>query len=226
MKPVETVPIPGKMRLLQRDRRGYPVPWIVQRDLDGRPFFVINDTERVSVAARRKVCGICGQKLERENWLIGGPGAAFHEHGAFLDPPMHKACATYALRVCPYIAGRYTKRVDEALAKFGRWPPGIAWLSDESMIPEQPPFFVLARARRVVFDQEPGERHRFRPERPWLAVEFWKDGVEIGEGEARERLAASEKWVWNADDLAFWPRSVIGFIDTETEDGVPVGRAL
>jgi hypothetical protein len=193
------------MRLLPRDWRGYPVPWIVQRDLTGRPFFVINDVERVAAGARRKLCGICGTKLEREAWLVGGPGGAFHEHGAFIDGPMHKACATYALRVCPYIAGRYTKRIDAALAKHGRWPAHMRWLEEASMIPEQPPFFALARTRRVSFNRDEG-KFRFIPERPWLAVEFWRQGVQITEADARALLAASDRWPWTAEDLTHWPQ--------------------
>jgi hypothetical protein len=204
-KPVEAVPIPPKMRLLPKDRRGYPVPVIVQRDLTGRPFFVINDTEVVNKTARQKLCGICGQKLERDIWLVGGPGGAFHEHGMFIDGPMHKACATYALRVCPYIAGRYSKRIDDTLAKHGKWPAHMRMLAEESMIPEQPPFFVLARTRRVAFEVREQGTHRFIPERPWLAVEFWRRGVEISEPEARELLAASERWMWTPADLMHWP---------------------
>ena len=36
-----------------------------------------------------------------------------HENGAFADPPGHRACVTYALQVCPYLAApSYAKRID------------------------------------------------------------------------------------------------------------------
>jgi hypothetical protein len=200
------VEVPPKMRLLDRDRRGYPVPWIVQRDLTGRPFFVMNDMERTMACGRRKVCGICGAKLERDVWLIGGPGAAFHEHGAYLDPPMHRQCATYALQVCPYIGARYSGRADLALVKHGKWHPAQRVLTDETMIPEQPPFFVLARtgaARMIVEDKAP----RFLPRRPWLAVELWRWGEQITEAEAVAQLAANERWPWTPGDLIHWQAS-------------------
>jgi hypothetical protein len=199
------VEVPGRMRLLGKDRRGYPVPWIVQRDLTGRPFFVMNDVAKVVACGRQKLCGICGQKLERDSWLIGGPGAAFHEHGAFLDPPMHKACATYALRVCPYIAARYTGRVDEALVSHGKWDPRQRTIKEDGMLPEQPPFFVLARAATVRAVVELPEPPRFHPRRPWLAVEFWRHGVEISDSDARELLTVSERWPWTPSDLVHWP---------------------
>ena len=108
----------------------------------------MNDAAKVLACGHRKVCGICGQKLERDVWLIGGPGAAFHEHGAFLDPPMHRGCAIYALMVCPYLGARYTGRVDAMLVKQGRWDPRQRAIEEGwHMIPEQPPFFVLARTK-------------------------------------------------------------------------------
>jgi hypothetical protein len=203
LKPQQTVEIPWKMRLLDRDRRGYPVPWIVQRDLTGRPFFVLNDMQRTLACGRRKVCGICGHKLERDVWLIGGPGAAFHEHGAYLDPPMHRACATYALKVCPYIGSRYTGRVDMALVKHGKWDSRMRVITEDHMIPEQPPFFVLAKTQRASMSADDGTP-RFHPVRPWQAVEFWRWGEQITEADARDRLASSEKWPWTAADLPHW----------------------
>jgi hypothetical protein len=206
LKPVETVEVPIKMRMLARDRRGYPIPFIVTRDLTKRPFFTINDVGRVIICGRRKVCGICGQKLERDTWLIGGPGAAFHEHGAYLDPPMHKACATYALQVCPYLGARYTGRIDAALAKTGVWEPDRRILAEEHMIPEQPPFFVLARTAAAPLELRDNQTPYFHPVRPWLTVELWHDGLQIDDATARERLAANDKWPWTPKELPFWPQ--------------------
>lgn len=207
MKAVEAVEIPPKMKLLPRDRRGYPIPWIVQRDLTGRAFFVMNDMVKSVACGRRNLCGICGKKLERDVWLIGGPGAAFHENGAYLDPPMHRACATYALKVCPYIGSRYSKRVDESLLKFGKWDPRQKVITDELMIPQQPPFFVMAKTAKATMSLdrlEDGGGMRFHPKRPWLAVEFWRHGQQLTEPEAREALAASDAWPWSPNDLMHW----------------------
>lgn len=206
-RPQDIVPVPPKMRLLPRDRRGYPIPWIVQRDLTGRPFFIVNDTEKTTACGRRKVCGICGRKLERDAWMIGGPGSAFHEQGMFLDPPMHYECAAYALKVCPYIGARYTGRLEEALSRQGKWPANLRLVITESAIPEQPPFFALARASRVAWALGSDGAPVFRPHRPWIGVEFWRWGGQISEAEARERLAADQRSPdWTAETLAWWPR--------------------
>jgi hypothetical protein len=174
---------------------------------------VINDTERVSACGRRKVCGICGQKLERDAWLIGGPAAAFHEHGAYLDPPMHHDCATYALRVCPYIATRYAGRIDMALAKHGKWDARMRLViaSDESDLPQQPPFFVLAKPLKVIAEKSApkGSVLRFHPLRPWQAVEFWHHGQQITEPEARALLASSNRAEWRAEELPHWPKAEV-----------------
>ena len=196
--------VPPRMRRLDRDKRGYPIPWIVQRDLDGRPFFTINDSLKVMACGDRKLCGICGRPLERDVWLVGGPGSAFHEHGAFLDPPMHHACARYAMRVCPYIGARYPGRIDNALAKHGRWPPGLGIVQEDLALPEQPPFFVLARTLRAPLDLTAGSI-RFNPHRPWRSVEFWRHGVQLTDTEARDLLTASETWPWTPADLIHWP---------------------
>ena len=157
-----------------------------------------------AAAGDRKLCGICGRPLERDIWMVGGPGSAFHEHGAYLDPPMHHACAHYALRVCPYIASRYTGRIDDALAKHGRWPPGLTIAQEDFALPEQPPFFVMARTLRAPMDTDSGGL-RFHPHRPWRAVEYWRLGVQLSDAEARDLLTASETWPWTPADLIHWP---------------------
>lgn len=203
MKPSE-VPIPPKMRLRPLDKRGYPIPWIVSKDLDGVPYFTVNDTERGFMAIDRGICGICGNKLERDRWLVGGPGAAFHEHGAFLDPPMHHQCATYALTVCPFLATRYTKRIDDALAMNGRWPPGMKIVQEDNMVPQQPSFFALVKTASIQRHQEQPGIYYVIPKRPFLAVELWKDGKQITAEEAARLHDEDQDKTFLLEDLMWW----------------------
>src|SRR6478672_2277487 len=104
--------IPERMLHLKIDERGYAIPWGVVVDDNGTAHFAIND----HVVRRRSItedlCGLCGHKLFRGRWFVGGSKSAFHEHGAFIDPPMHSECAHYALQVCPYLAApRYTREI-------------------------------------------------------------------------------------------------------------------
>jgi hypothetical protein len=99
-----TVPIPALMKERQVDPRGYPIPWNVLVDSTGKAHFTINDESLRQMAIRDRLCPICGHRLWRGMWFVGGPGSALHEHGAYIDPPMHKPCAEYALKVCPYLA--------------------------------------------------------------------------------------------------------------------------
>ena len=103
MKPVD-VPIPERMQHLDRDGRGYVIPWTVFRDSKGKAHFTINDENRRQTVIGRDCCPICAAKLLRGRWFVGGPGSAFHERGAYIDPPMHRECVVYALKVCPYLA--------------------------------------------------------------------------------------------------------------------------
>ncbi|MCV9964336.1 hypothetical protein OIU34_20830 [Pararhizobium sp. BT-229] len=110
----KTVSIPERMRALPIDPRGYPVPVNVTRDRHGKPNFATNDETVRQTLFREDRCGICGEKLLRGRWSIGGPGSALHPDGAFLDPPMHYECAQYAVQVCPYLAmPTYSKSVSK-----------------------------------------------------------------------------------------------------------------
>lgn len=82
--------------------KGLPVPAMVQFDKHGVPDFRVIDMEKWMTLARTRGCGICGERLGARAWFVGGPGSI--EAGTFSDLPMHKDCATYALRVCPFLA--------------------------------------------------------------------------------------------------------------------------
>ena len=135
------VPIPARMAGLRRDARGYPVLYTVLVDLKGTPQFAINDERSRQHCIADDLCPICGQKLLRGRWFIGGPGSAFHPDGWFIDPPMHSECAHYALQVCPWLAApKYAKRLEASRLK-AEDSPGIV-LIDPTMLPGRPPVFV------------------------------------------------------------------------------------
>jgi hypothetical protein len=172
------------MRGLARDARGLPIPATVWRDKAGRPHFTIND---FTIAGRLLIedrCGICGTALLRVRWFVGGPLSAFHPHGAYYDLPMHRGCMHYALRVCPYLAAPvYSKRVD---AKTVQGPEKERLFIDPTMIENRPTVFVAVAAtgQQVRSSPRPAAPASIIPNRPYVAVEYWRHGKQLSEREA------------------------------------------
>lgn len=194
---VADVPIPARMAHLPRDRRGYPVPVIVMRNDDGTPLFAANDgiVARQIIAEDR--CEICGGKLLRGRWFVGGQLSAFAEHGHFMDAPMHDECAHYALRVCPYLAapnyGRLVGRT--TLARSDR--KGALLLDDPTEANSRPPLFiaVMTVAQEVVRGQLlPGVEDtsfvKFLRPKPGSVrrVEVWRHGEQIVDAGALRQI--------------------------------------
>lgn len=140
------VPIPARMAHLPLDRRGYPVPEMIQRAADGTPLFTVNDNEVTRHQLANNLCGICGGHIEvGEYHFAGGPVSAFHPHGSYFDGPMHGECASYAMQVCPYLAlPKFLKRADpeEVLKHLS----GRELAVDSTMIEGKPECFVVIRA--------------------------------------------------------------------------------
>jgi hypothetical protein len=160
------------MQGLARDPRGYPIPKGVLIDADGRPHFTINDEAVRQRHIAEERCPICDGRLRwRGRWFVGGPRAAFHPNGAYLDPPMHDECAHYALKVCPYLAApNYGKRLDD---KTLRGPQML--MIDDTMIPDRPALFVAVLARSAMVT----ERGYLVPTQPFLRVEYWLHGQQL-----------------------------------------------
>lgn len=179
--------LPDRMRHLPVDKRGYPIPWGVLIDDGGLPHFAINVEERRHEMVKRDLCSICGSKLFRGRWFVGGTLSAFHEHGAFIDPPMHSECSHFALQTCPYLAApRYTKEI--GLEKIKNRKPANIMLIDNTLIPGRPTediFVALMATRQDVFDNL-----NTKPKHPYSVVEFWRHGSRISDAEG---YAATER---------------------------------
>jgi hypothetical protein len=168
------VPIPKRLRTRPLDRRGYPVPWVVFIDGAGMPQFTINDIGKAHACRTKRLCGLCGNRMDKTMWFIGGKRCFTHEHGAFVDPPNHYECAEYALRVCPFLAApSYARRID-----FGKLTPAsigdrIALALHNDMPDDRPDCFGLGATRGWRFIDEASV---YVVER-WDYLEWWKAGV-------------------------------------------------
>lgn len=110
----QAVPIPPGLDQRPKDDRGYPVTYVTLLDPDtGKPDFTTISGEAILRCIQGDLCGLCGLPNGGNGFpyaFIGGPLSC--EHQNFLDPPMHVACAEYAMQVCPHLAiktSRYAK---------------------------------------------------------------------------------------------------------------------
>lgn len=177
---ITDVEIPQKLSGRPKDRRGYPIPWTVLIDENGNPHFAINDEFRRHRAISEKRCPLCGGSLGSYMWFAGGPKSAFDPRGAYYDPPMHRECCHYALRVCPYLAlPSYAGRIDEkSLAAKGS--KINAGLFDPTQDAARPEVFVALSTRQYATTKTAAGLFGFlRPQRPYLAIELWKEGARI-----------------------------------------------
>jgi len=174
------IPVPHHMAALPRDARGYPVPWFCAL-VDGRPDFRIGDARRVEQAVLGSRCWICGGGLGRfRSFLIGPMGAMNRIHS---EPPSHRDCARYAVRVCPFLAlpkahRREAQRPEKAVKPDGLDPanPGVVieWVTSTARVFEGPNslLFELGEPEHVSWFKEGRSATREEAE---MAV---KEGVE------------------------------------------------
>lgn len=181
------VPIPRRMSAMQKDPRGYPIPFIVLRDVNNEPHFAANDARKQLRCLFEKRCPICGSKLDKLMWFAGGPRSAFSEHGVYIDTAMHHECMEYAMQVCPYLAiPKYLKSIGMSGITPENTPPGVTVFIDPTTTPERPEVFVIAGTDSFSIKEAPGRMLYVIPRRPYLAVEYWRFGVKLSEEEGRQ----------------------------------------
>jgi hypothetical protein len=186
------LPLPRRLRTRPRDKRGYPIPFIVLIDKSGEPQFTINDWRQVGQCITKKLCSICGKRFDDGYWFVGGSRCFMHEHGAFLDAPMHRECAEYALQVCPFLAARnYSGRIDDRKLKPGDTPDDMVMVRVDHMLPAQPERFGLGRAAsyRLV---HPARGETIFVVDHWAHVEWWRNGETVN---APDALPPEQPWV-------------------------------
>lgn len=185
--------MPKGMRTLERDPRGYPIPFIVLRDKLQRPIFTVNDTLKVRECERKGLCGVCGKLLlraegsirpsHREMWFVGGTRAFIHQHGAFIDPPVHYQCGAYAMKVCPFLATRAWNKSIAAnqLKENNHLPDNMTYVDVGHAGPMHPEFFALGMATQCV---RTPENNYWIPS--FHYIEFWRNGEQVNAPTADE----------------------------------------
>lgn len=154
---------PAQIAAMQKDERGYPIPHTVMW-VDGKPDFRVIDPNKWYEAARSCQCGICGQMILDDFAFVGGPLSM--KNRLFTDLPMHKECAEYALKVCPFIAA----------PKFGYLKQhGHPVREIEGVSDNRPDRFGLGMTSKYKLVQLPqGDIAIWADE--FISVEWWQNG--------------------------------------------------
>lgn len=175
-----SVEIPPKMSNLDKDGRGYPIPWNVLRDeKTNRPYFTINDDSKYVQSIKERTCAICGSELADDMWFVGGVKSAFHNQGVFIDSPVHYECGNYSLKVCPYLAtSRYMSYLGEDKIEKLQKKVETHLLVDPTVDPKKPEVFALVKTRNynLVESDTANSGFYLKPERPYLNIELYKAG--------------------------------------------------
>jgi hypothetical protein len=199
--------IPPRIARLEKDSRGYPIPWsVLRRDTpDREPVFVVNDDTKTFEALQHKLCPICGEMLGRWKWFIGGPRSAFEPKGWYFDLPAHHECATFALQTCPYLAmPKYLGRIDRTIDQTGINVPLI--LLENPHLNDRPALFVAVAGDRIEYSHNKNVgplivQPFVRPARPYLGVEYWRHGEQIPEHRALPVLRGIFGADWTPPEL-------------------------
>jgi len=130
------ITMPPRVARLARDARGYPIPHTVTFDENGTPDFRVIDPAKWAHAARFRCCGLCGEMLG--GWLAFVGGDTSMRTRMFIDLPMHRDCAQYALAVCPFLAA--------PVFAYSRALPAATALN-EHVSPDRPDRFGLATTK-------------------------------------------------------------------------------
>lgn len=183
MKDWKSVPIPDKLKVLEKDKRGYPIPFSILRDSFGNPAFSGLDDCVIENCISTKSCSLCGTSLESDMWLVGEPMVALYSGGKFLEPPVHYDCGKYALQVCPYLLfSNYLNKnslTDHPIFK------EIAFRTQPTEATIQL-FWVFSKIGDFTIGVVPPDIREIIPEKPFLEIEFWKNGERISTTKARE----------------------------------------
>lgn len=119
---MNAIPIPKRMLALPRDiQRDLPIPWFVDIR-DGKHDFRVIRHGGVAQSYMRQTCWICGQPLGRFRCFVLGPLSTITRVTS--EPPCHRECAEYAVKVCPFMVKPHMRRQDHNLPADVQPPPG------------------------------------------------------------------------------------------------------
>lgn len=174
---VSSIPIPERLARRPRDSRGYPIPASVQIDAQGKPDFRVTDVRQWQSLVSRRCCALCAEPLGRHLAFVGGPLS--HKSRFFTDAAMHKECAEYALKVCPFLAA---PRFKFANPEHLRVAEGQELVINGLASDTRPERFFLGITRGFQVVSVSGEI--VLQAEPWESTTWWRQGEPMAQDEA------------------------------------------
>jgi hypothetical protein len=125
--------MPARIARLPRDKRGYPVPRFVQYlkndelarrdDPLAEPEFRYADPQFRSRAFHQGLCWVCGEPLGRHKVYGLGPMCVVNRITS--EPAMHRDCAEWSARACPFLIHPREKRNEKNMNPIAGNPGGL-----------------------------------------------------------------------------------------------------
>lgn len=97
---------------------GLVAPYVNLRLADGGVDFRAPHQAALAKCFQLGMCQVCGNSAGHPTVLFGGPNQLARNH--FDEPPLCVACAVYASRACPMVAGRQARYADRQRISEGR----------------------------------------------------------------------------------------------------------
>lgn len=138
---LQAISIPECMQHLERDARGYPIPYNVTRNRKGKPDFRVIDPNKWNECVVFRKCALTGLPLGEEFAFVGGPQSMLHR--LFTDAAMLPEAAEYAIQVCPFLAAPSFSYATVKNGKLG----GEGVTVFEGMSTERPEVFAIGITR-------------------------------------------------------------------------------
>lgn len=179
-------PVPPRMASLAVDHRGYPVPYFV-KIINGEPDFRVLDLDRLYRCANLDLCQICGTKHDKIVWFVAGPTFVMNQSSA--EPPMHRECAEYALKTCPFMLYPKAERAKKALPEDAGFNYSLG-----NVVLKKPPVFAMCGTEHYSTSCNE-ERGLYFQAGDFVEVDWWAAGLKVGRGQALEGLLLSTQQI-------------------------------
>jgi hypothetical protein len=175
---IRGIRMPSRIAKLSISDQGFPIPWFVPLNRNGKPVPQAADPVKRMRAARVNLCWCCGEQLGRFKAFLIGPMCAVNRITA--EPPSHLDCAEYAVKACPFMSKPNMRRNPTVPEQGKQAPPGI-------MIERNPGVVLLwiTHDYRLVGDRRGGEL--FQIGQP-VEVRFYREGRPAKRAEILESI--------------------------------------